>query len=362
MQRKVSAEKLFTGEEWVEGKAIVIEDNTIEAVVARSEAGDVQYYEGCSIVPGFVDVQVYGAAGKLLSAYPEAETLQVMHDQFIKDGTVLCLPTVATNTMQVFKQCIDAIKEYWMQGGEGIWGIHLEGPWLNAEKRGAHLKECIHAPAEAEVRDILEYGKGVIKMITLAPEICASEIIDLIHSYNVIVAAGHSNATYAQATDSFSHGIKTVTHLFNAMSPLHHREPGLAGATMHHPTVTSSIVADGYHVDFAAIAIAKKVMKERLFAITDAVTETNIGPYQHYRADEKFESSGILSGSALSMHKAFQNLVFKVGIEKDEALKMCTLYPAQVLHANNRYGKIATGYSGQLVVLDEALTIKDIIS
>jgi N-acetylglucosamine-6-phosphate deacetylase len=205
------------------------------------------------------------------------------------------------------------------------------------------------------VKELLDYGKGVISMITVAPEVISKEIIDLVLSYNIILSAGHSNAGFYEAMESFDRGISTVTHLYNAMSPLYHREPGLVGAAMQHAMVMSSIIPDGYHVDFAAIAIAKKVMQHRLFAITDAVTHTTGGSYQHFRAGEKYECNGTLSGSAISMFQAFQNLVRKVGIEEGEAIRMCSLYPAQALRREGKYGKIAPGYSAQFIVIDNDL-------
>ena len=155
----------------------------------------------------------------------------------------------------------------------------------------------------------LNMAKDVIKIITLAPEVCSQEVIDLILSYNVIISAGHSNASYTEAINSFTKGITAVTHLYNAMSPLQHRAPGLVGAAMDNKKVMASIIPDGHHVDYAAIRIAKEVMKERLFIITDAVTETTEGYYPHHLEGSKYVSNNILSGSALTMNKAVQNLV-----------------------------------------------------
>jgi N-acetylglucosamine-6-phosphate deacetylase len=146
------------------------------------------------------------------------------------------------------------------------------------------------------------------------------------------------------------------------MSPLQHRQPGLVGATMNHPFITSSIIPDGHHVDYAAIAIAKKIMRERLYAITDAVTETNEGPYQHQLAGDKYECNGVLSGSALSMHKAFKNLVEHAGIKVEEALRMCSLYPAKVLGCDDEYGKIVPQAVGQFLVLNKQLEIVEVIT
>jgi N-acetylglucosamine-6-phosphate deacetylase len=278
-----------------------------------------------------------------------------------KGGAAYCLPTVATNTKEVFYKCIDAVRDYWNSAGEGIIGLHLEGPWINPAKRGAHIEELIHAPSLEEVKQVLEYGKGVIKMITLAPELCSEAIIDLICLNDIIISAGHSNATYKQAMDGFAQGITAVTHLFNAMSPLHHREPGVAGAALDYDRAMVSIIPDGHHVDYAAIRIAKTVLGDRLFAITDAVTETTEGPYQHYLAGDKYESAGILSGSALTMNKAVYNLTHHTGIELEEALRMCSLYPAKLLGLDRETGRIRPGFKADMVILDSNLGVKEMV-
>ena len=199
-------------------------------------------------------------------------------------------------------------------------------------------------------------------MITIAPEVCSEEVIHLIKSYGIVISAGHSNATYEQAMASFEKDITTITHLYNAMSPLQHRAPGLVGAAFNHQSIRASIIPDGHHVDFSAITIAKKIMGSRLFAITDAVTETSTGPYQHQLAGDKYESNNILSGSAISMHQAFVNLVEKIGIDQDEALRMCSLYPAEVMGCQEQYGKIAPGFTAQFLVLNNDLSVAEIIT
>lgn len=361
MQKAYAANRIFTGKEWLYDQAIVVEKGLIRNILPR-ESVEAEDFGDSMIVPGFIDLQVYGAAGKLLAVYPSASTLEIMNDTFLASGTVGFLPTVATNTIPVFKKCIDAVREYWKIGGTGVLGLHLEGPWLNPEKRGAHVKEWIHRPEISEVKDLLEYGKEVVKMITIAPEVCSGEIIEFIINHGIILSAGHSNATEKEASASFKKGVQAVTHLYNAMSPLHHREPGLVGAAFMDNEVMASIIPDGHHVDFQAVSIAKKIMGSRLFAITDAVAETSLGPYQHQQAGDKFECNGVLSGSALSMHKAFANLVNRAGIEIDEALRMCSLYPAMVLNCSDQYGRIAPGYKGQFVVLNNQLEVVCVIT
>jgi N-acetylglucosamine-6-phosphate deacetylase len=187
-------------------------------------------------------------------------------------------------------------------------------------------------------------------------------VLDLLLASGVVLSAGHSNATCAAATSAFDQGISAVTHLFNAMSPLHHREPGLVGAAFCHAGVAASIIPDGHHVDFTAIRIAKELMKDRLFAITDAVTETTEGPYRHHLVGDKYECAGTLSGSAISMYDAFMNLVNKTGIEVEEALRMCSLYPARVLGIQHLYGKIAPGFAAQFLVLNKQLGLVEVIT
>jgi N-acetylglucosamine-6-phosphate deacetylase len=357
-----SADKIFTGQEWLKNSAIIIENNFIADVVSLNDlpATVTIAQHAPAIAPALIDIQIYGAASKLFSVDPSVDTLYKMKTYCNRGGAKYFLPTIATNTSDVFKKGIDAMHAYWNSGGNGIPGLHIEGPWINKIKRGAHIEKFIHSPEIQEAKDLLEYGTGAIKMITLAPEVCSKEIIDLIKSYGIIVSAGHSNALYDEAEDFFK-DIHLATHLFNAMSPLHHREPGLPAAIMLHPEVMVSIVADGYHVDFAMIRLAKKLMGERLFLITDAVTETKEGPYPHELNGDKYESNGILSGSALTMMKAVKNCVEHCEIPLDEALRMASLYPARVLGIDHETGRIEKGYKADLLLMNEKFDVLNCI-
>jgi N-acetylglucosamine-6-phosphate deacetylase len=349
------AKKIFTGEEWISDCAIIAEDDIIQQVVGKESipgrANIINYPHGF-LAPAFIDIQIYGAYGSLLSVQPSAETLEKMYQYCKAGGSAYFQPTVATNSYEVFYNCIDAVRDYRDKGGKGVIGLHVEGPWINKAKKGAHIEKFIHSPTIAQAKNLLEYGRDIITMITIAPEVCSAEVIDLIHSYGVIVSAGHSNATFDEANDGFGKGITAATHLYNAMSPLLHRAPGMVGAVMNHSHVMSSIVPDGYHVDFAALSIAKKVMKERLFFITDAVTETSEGPYPHTLEGDKYVSNGILSGSALTMAKSVKNSVQKAGIDLSEALRMASLYPARVMRLDHQLGRIAKGYKAEFVAMN----------
>ena len=364
MQTIFTADRIFTGSDWLPDHAIVTENELIVdllPIVSLSQESVIKKHSPM-IAPSFIDMQIYGAAGKLFATHPTVDSLQKLYEHCVAGGTHYFLPTAATNTMEVFYKCIDAIKSYWQQNGKGVLGLHIEGPWINKLKRGAHIESLIHSPTLEEVKELLAYGKGVIKIITLAPEVCSKEVVDLILSNNIIISAGHSNATFTEATNAFDTGIEAATHLFNAMSPLHHREPGLPGAVMQHLSVMSSIIPDGYHVDFEMISIAKKIMNERLFIITDAVTETEEGFYPHQLVGDntesfRYESNGILSGSALTMIKAVKNVVENCGIEFTEALRMASLYPARLLGITNQLGMIKKRYSANIIFLDDELNI-----
>jgi N-acetylglucosamine-6-phosphate deacetylase len=352
------AKLIFTGEQWLHKHAAIVVDGIITDVLpvtALNPQMDSVNFSDHILAPAFIDLQIYGAYEKLFAIYPDTDSLQLLHKYSSGGGAAFCMPTVATNRPEVFFKCIDAIRLYWQQGGEGILGLHAEGPWINTLKRGAHIESLIHSPSLQEVKALLDYGKDVLKIITLAPEVCSKEVIDLIRSAGIKIFAGHSNATYEEAIQHFDNGIDAVTHLYNAMSPLQHRNPGLVGAAFDHQQIKASIIADGYHVDYAAVRIAKKIMQQRLFAITDAVTTTTEGFYQHQPEGDKFTAGNILSGSALTMYKALQNLVNHVGIETGEALRMCSLYPAQVMQMDDRLGRIAPGYKANMVLLPELL-------
>lgn len=359
--RTIKAAKLFTGSNWLNDQSVVITDGKITAIGPAAQTGGA--VTECDILaPSFLDIQIYGAYGRLLSVYPEADSLHKLADYCLKGGASHFQATVATNDTGVFHQCIDAVRAYWKEGGKGCIGLHIEGPWINTAKKGVHLETFIHPPSVEEARDLLEYGKGVITMITLAPEVCSREVIELVRSYGVVVSAGHTNASYEEASAAFDAGINVATHLYNAMSPLQHRAPGMVGAIFDHASVMSSLVPDGYHVDFSAIRIAKKIMGERLFVITDAVTETTVGPSPHHLEGDRYELNGILSGSSLTMASSLQKLVNNVGIPVDESLRMVSLYPAQVMGLTSRIGKIEENFPANLVLLTNSLEVREVLS
>ncbi len=348
MTAYISAQELFTGSSWISEVVIEIADGKI---IAIKTAGYDHKNAFPLVVPALIDLQIYGAGGKLLSEFPEASTIQLIYDYCVAGGAAYFQPTIASQSNEIIMAAIKAVKDYKSSGGKGCMGLHIEGPWINTIKKGAHNEAVIHSPTMEEVKAIIDYGANDIGMITVAPEVCSKEIIDFIQSKGILVSAGHTNADYATAMSFFDNGIQVATHLYNAMSPLQHRAPGVVGALFNHPRAMCSLVADGYHVDFAAIQMAKKIMGERLFCITDAVTTTSSGFYQHYLVGDKYESAGTLSGSALTQLKSVNNLVEQVGIDVGEAVKMCSLYPAKVMQQKGITGTIEVNENADLLCL-----------
>ena len=365
MNTALTAREIFTGHEMLTNKAVLVRDDKITGIVSTEEVPGNYLLKDLGeymLAPAFIDLQIYGGNGKLFSAELTTDALDATYEYCLGGGCSHFMITMATNSIEKFVKGIEVVRKYWTGGGKGLLGLHLEGPYISVAKKGAHIEKFIKKPTLEEVSMLLEKGKGVIKMITVAPEVCDPAIIDLLLEHKILVSAGHSNASYGEATNAFYQGVPAATHLFNAMSPLQGREPGMVGAIYDHPDVISSVVCDGVHVDFASIRISKKIMGQRLFFITDAVTEITHGEYQHiFNVDHYTLPNGILSGSALSMLQCVKNAVEKVGIPLPEALRMASLYPATLLGEQKKRGIIAPGANAHLILLDETLNLEQVI-
>jgi N-acetylglucosamine-6-phosphate deacetylase len=360
MYKALTNGKIYTGDGIITGKAILIKDGLITGIIDADTIPSGYEKTDCreqNIAPGLIDLQIAGAGGYLFSSYPSSEAVGKIAESIVRTGTTSFLIVLPTNTMEVYFKAIDALRS---NHHPAVAGLHLEGPWISMAKRGAHTVEHIKKPDLQEIEKLLKEGEGIIKMITVAPEVCSREVIKLMRDYGVVVCAGHSNATFSEAGKGFDDGIQSVTHLFNAMSMLHHRDPGLPGAVFEATDVFASIIADGIHVDYNTVSIAKKILKERLYLVSDAVEENNTGNYQHIRKADRFVlPDGTLSGSALTMMLAVKNCVLNAGIPLDESLRMATLYPAELMEFND-VGKIKVGYKADLVVFDSDFEIKEV--
>ncbi len=352
---------IFTGEETVTGKALILDGSRVSGLVDRGEipagAGIIDC-NGNYIAPGLIDLQIAGAGGYLFSENLSAEKLSAITDSIVRSGTTGFLLVLPTNSFDVYREAFRIVKE---NPHPALLGIHLEGPYINPARPGAHDRSLIRNPDIREIDDLLREAEGVVKMITLAPEICDLEFIKFIEAQGIIVAAGHSNATFKEAVAGFAHGVKAVTHLFNAMSQLHHRDPGLPGAAFITENIFASIIADGIHVDYNTLRIAKRIMGERLYLVSDAVEESPGGAYPHLRREDRFTlPDGTLSGSNLTMLKAVKNCVGNAGIQAGEALSMGSYHPAGLINLNDK-GLIAPGYRADIIEFTDKFELSRVI-
>ncbi|PKK36667.1 N-acetylglucosamine-6-phosphate deacetylase [Siphonobacter sp. SORGH_AS_0500] len=353
--------RIFTGLEFIDHQYLLTDGKTIIGIQENApEGAEVIDCSDSIIAPGLIELQVYGGKGALFTTEPTPETIQKTYEEHLKGGTTHFQITYHTGPLSGMLAAIQACRSYRQQGGAGLVGLHLEGPYFNPVKKGAHLLSYIRKATIAELTALVEAADDLPLYLTLAPEEADPEVLEWLLSSPILLSAGHSNATYTEAIQAFDRGIGLVTHLFNAMSPFNSREPGLLGATLD-SSVRASIIADGIHVDFASVRIAKKMMGDRLFLITDAVTEDTRGEYRFTINPERrrFEDeNGTLSGSSLTLIEAVKNCVNEVGIPLEEALRMASLYPAQIIGKDHTLGRLGAGYEASFILFDQNFQMK----
>lgn len=347
--------KLITNGEISEGKLVLVENGFVLDIINQTDFSTDKNsinLNGAYLAPGLIDLQIYGSGGQLFGGKPTVSALQQMESDLIKQGTTAFLATIATNTSAIVEQGIEAAKNYRKNSIGNFLGLHLEGPFLNPKRKGAHPENLIKKASLDELKHWFDLAEGEIKMMTIAPELQDDDVLDFLAQQNIIISAGHSNASFTEANRFLKHHVKAVTHLYNAMPQMHHREPGFIPAIFEQKPYTS-IVADGVHVDFPMIRLAKRELGEKLFLITDAVTATDEGIYQHQLNQNHYiMPDGTLSGSALTMLKAVQNCVQYADIPLEEAINMASLYPAQLLK-DERKGQIKKGCRADFIVFNE---------
>ncbi|QXC56734.1 N-acetylglucosamine-6-phosphate deacetylase [Vibrio mimicus] len=360
--------KIYTGNDVLVKHAVIINDDKIEAICpADSLSSDINIVDlnGANLSPGFIDLQLNGCGGVMFNDEITAKTIDIMHKANLKSGCTSFLPTLITSSDENMRQAIAAAREYQSQYPNQSLGLHLEGPYLNVMKKGIHSVDFIR-PSDDEMIEIMCANRDVIAKVTLAPENNKPEHIEKLVEAGIVVSIGHTNATYAEARQSFESGISFATHLFNAMTPMVGREPGVVGAIYDTPDVYAGIIADGFHVDYANIRIAHKLKGEKLVLVTDATAPAGaemdhfifVGKKVYYRDGKCVDENGTLGGSALTMIEAVQNTVEHVGIALDEALRMATLYPAKAIGVDNKLGRIKKGMIANLTVFDRDFNVK----
>ena len=356
--------KIFTSEEVINNQILLIEGNKISKIISEENLdleAQVIDLKGFNIAPSFIDIQIYGGGGSLYNSKTTEETIRKTYLKIRRQGTTHFQITLSSVLLDKMLEAIEVAKNYIKNGGKGLAGLHLEGPYFSFPKRGAHVAEFIRKPTDEELTTIIQACEGLPTYMTIAPEEFSDEQLKMLLESDIIVAAGHSSATYKQAKNVFRQGIMRITHLFNAMSQLQGREPGLVGAA-YNSEAWASIIPDGIHVDFTSIAISKKMMGKRLFIITDAVTDDISGDYKFIHAGTHFtDTKGTLSGSALTMMQGVKNCVEQVEISLQESLRMASTYPAEVLNLEHHLGKIKPNFQANMVIFDNSFVVKGIV-
>ncbi len=360
--------KIYTGSDVLTEHAVIIENDQIQSVVPVAELPEgieEKNLDGANLSPGFIDLQLNGCGGVMLNDAITPETMQIMHEANLKSGCTSFLPTLITSSDDDMRAAIHAAREYHNTYKNHSLGLHLEGPYLNVAKKGIHNVDFIRTSDE-EMIDLICANADIITKVTLAPEQNDPEHIRRLKAAGVVISIGHTNATYKEARKGFDAGITFATHLFNAMTPMVGREPGVVGAIYDTPEVYAGIIADGFHVDYANIRIAHKIKGEKLVLVTDATAPAGanidhfifVGKKVYYRDGKCVDENGTLGGSALTMIEAVQNTVEHAGIALDEALRMATLYPASAIGVADRLGRIRTGMVANLTVFDRDFNVK----
>ncbi|MEZ9998498.1 N-acetylglucosamine-6-phosphate deacetylase [Vibrio lentus] len=360
--------KIYTGSDVLTDHAVVIENELIKKVCPISELPEgieVRDLDGANLSPGFIDLQLNGCGGVMLNDEITADTMQIMHKANLKSGCTSFLPTLITSSDEDMRAVITAAREYHNQYQNQSLGLHLEGPYLNVAKKGIHSVDHIRK-SDSEMIELICENSDLVAKVTLAPELNDPEHIERLRKAGVVVSIGHTNATYAEARKGFESGITFATHLFNAMTPMVGREPGVVGAIYDTPEVYAGIIADGFHVDYANIRIAHKIKGEKLVLVTDATAPAGadmeyfifVGKKVYYRDGKCVDENGTLGGSALTMIEAVQNTVEHAGIALDEALRMATLYPATAIGVESKLGRIKKGMVANLAVFDRDFNVK----
>ncbi len=356
---------IHTGQEVIEKNVIIIEDGIIRSLQKEvPENYQLIDLNGYNIAAGFLDIHINGGEQFHFSKHPTEEAIHDIYESSLKGGTTHMLPCLISSSHENILKGIEAVKNYRIKYNNGVIGMHLEGPFLNPIKRGAHLAKYVRTPTHAELEEIIHYGKDVIKLITIAPECFTDKQIDMLMESGIIVSAGHSNATYEQSANAFSKGIKLITHLYNAMTQFGHRSPGLVGAIFENENVFAPIILDGAHCDYAAARVAYKIKKDKLILISDAlflgrkVKEFKWDEFNAKLVDGFYRNEeGNLAGAAISMADAVRNAVTHLNVSVKEAIAMATCRPAKAIQLDNNVGSIKVGFPASFVKFSNDLKL-----
>jgi N-acetylglucosamine-6-phosphate deacetylase len=357
--------RVFDGERMREDAAVVLEGRHIVAVRSEAELApgiERQRVRGL-LAPGFIDVQVNGGGGVLFNADPSVEAIGAIGTAHRRFGTTGFLPTFITDKREKMAAAIRAARAALDADVPGVLGLHLEGPFLNPARKGVHDAGFMRVLGDDDIALLASLGRGRT-LVTLAPEMVPMAAIARLAAAGVIVAAGHTAASYAIVKEALGHGLTGFTHLFNAMPPLTGREPGPVGAALEDRAAWCGIIVDLHHVAPAALKIALAARgPDRMMLVTDAMPTVGsdltrfdlLGQTVRRENGKLITADGTLAGSDLDMASAVRNVVRHLGVRLEDALRMAALSPAGFLKLDHELGRIAPGYRANLVLLDEGL-------
>jgi N-acetylglucosamine-6-phosphate deacetylase len=362
--------RVLTAQGWRDDVAVVVDGGRILELVASDGIAfgtEVRDLGGRMLLPGSIDCQVNGGGGVLFNDQPTVEGIRAIGEAHRRFGTTGFLPTLISDTSEKMQAAIAAVGAAIGEGVPGVLGIHLEGPFLSREKRGVHAEQFLHAPDSVELQTAASLQRG-LTLLTLAPERVDPEAIRGLAERGVIIAAGHSNADHDTVRAALDAGVRGFTHLFNAMSPLASRAPGMVGAALDHAESWCGVIADGHHVHPAAIRIALKAKpRGKIFFVTDAMPPVGADDPSFTLGGETITArdgicqtaNGTLAGSALSMIEAVRNAVTMLGVPLEEAARMASTYPADFLGLGDTHGRIAPGCRAGFTVIDAELRVTE---
>lgn len=361
--------RIFTGESFLEDHAVVIVDEHIHAVLPRADTQglDMRDLGGGLLAPGFIDVQVNGGGGALLNDNPSVETVRTIATAHRRFGTVGMLPTVITDAPGIIRQAVESVADAMAQKMPGVLGIHIEGPFLDPARKGAHVARFIREMEQGDVVEISGFASRLPVMLTLAPNRVSQSMVRMLSAQGVLVSLGHSDASHDEARLALGAGARGFTHLYNAMSQMNGREPGMVGAALSDAESFVGIIADGHHVHDAALRVAFAAKRpDRMMLITDAMPTAAGGPSSFDLQGRKVQhsngrlelSDGTLAGSNLTMDEAVRYCVKTLGLDLAQSLRMASLNPASFLRRDHELGRIAPGHLASLVHLGDDLAVK----
>jgi N-acetylglucosamine-6-phosphate deacetylase len=371
MRRFLTGARLFTGDATLDGFGVLTEDGLI-LDLCRTLSGSaeiVQLPADTLLVPGFIDAQVNGGGGVLFNDAPSEAAIRTIVAAHRRFGTTGLLPTFITDDAEKMQAAARAAANLTAQRESGVLGLHLEGPFLNPERRGVHNAEFIRRPASADIDALCTLAAqfpGGRLLVSLAPEMVEDAAIRRLVEAGIAVSGAHSAASFERTVEAIGAGLSGFTHLFNAMPPLANRAPGIAAAALADPDAWCGIIADGIHVHPAMLRLALGTKPPgKLFLVTDAMTPfgTDADSFTLYgapiaRRDGRLVTAdGILAGADLDLPRAIGNCVTLLGLDLEEALRMASLYPAQFLGLADRRGRIAPGYVADLTLLGAKLDV-----